>query len=99
MYFVRTFKAGGDHDPRQKIWAEFECTCCREKNHIDVTTMMHTFDFKRERVCPKCKKTSPEDYKKNLQKEIERLTETKQNIDIQIEEMISKLNSLENKKA
>jgi len=94
MYFVRTYKSGGaDHDPRQKTWAEFHCSICGNDHNIDVTSTYKTFDFQRERVCPHCKQLNSEDRKKNIQAEIDKLTEDKRKIDIKIKQLIKELES------
>ena len=99
MYFNRTYKGGGaDHDPRQKHWAEFICSSCGNVEDIDITGRSSEFDFNRVRKCPKCKALNPDDYKKNLESEIEKLSIAKNNIDIQIEECIRKIQELEDNK-
>jgi DNA replicative helicase MCM subunit Mcm2 (Cdc46/Mcm family) len=98
MKFVRTYKAcGSDHDPRQKKYAEFVCSSCGHIETFDVTAN-NTFDFVRERKCPKCKSFGDNDRIDNLKAEINRLTVTKNNIDVQIEKFEREIEELENKK-
>ena len=64
MHFIKLFGSGvdaKDRDVRNKIWAEYHCSLCGEDSDIDVTRVMETFDFTRERKCPYCKLVSAED--------------------------------------
>lgn len=98
MKFVRTYKSGGsDNDPRQKTWAEFACTVCGEKQDIDITRNA-SFDFTKERKCLKCGCTGEADRVFNLKKEVEKLTETKSKLEIQIASLCEEIENLENKK-
>jgi hypothetical protein len=97
MYFVRTFHGGGGpHDPRRKLWAEFQCDNCNNLAEIDITTN-NTFDFDRERVCPKCKTLGLNDAKKSLERERERLIRQRSLIDEKINEISFKLKVIDNK--
>lgn len=99
MYFKRRYKSGGeDYDPRQKHWAEFVCSNCDHIEDVDISGgKAATFDFSRERLCPKCNTYGPDDYKKNLMAEIDKLTAARKRIDIEIEECQRKINEVENK--
>ena len=98
MKYNRTYKSGGsDNDPRQKTWAEFICSECGEKHDIDITRNA-SFDFAKERKCPACGCVSHADRIFNLKAEINRLTVTKNNIDVQIEKFEREIEELENKK-
>jgi len=93
MYFVRTYKSGGeDWDPRQKIWAEFHCALCDEDSDIDVTRVMDTFQFDRERKCPHCGCLDADDREKNLKAQLEKLTHDKSKIEVEIEKIERELN-------
>ena len=88
MYFNRTYKGGGaDHDPRQKHWAEFICSSCGNVEDIDITGRSSEFDFNRVRKCPKCKALNLDDYKKNLESEIEKLSIAKKECIRKIQEL------------
>ncbi|MFW6272694.1 MAG: hypothetical protein ACOC2U_02805 [bacterium] len=93
MYFVRTYNAGGaEHDPRRKLWAEFHCSLCEENTDFDITTTKHTFQFDRERKCPHCGQINSEDKFKNLQAQLDKLTEQKSKIEIEIDRIERELN-------
>ena len=99
MYFTKLFGAGLDknrRDPRDKIWAEFHCALCGENSEIDVTGNRNTFQFHVERRCPKCGQLNADDKAKNLKVIIERLTQEKSKIEIQIQQMIDELNKTTN---
>ena len=93
MHFIRTFHSGGPTDVRSKDWAEFKCSVpgCGELVQIDITGREHSFDFDRERICPHCHKTHPEDALESIKAEIDRLTTSRSRIDIQIEELTHKM--------
>lgn len=92
MYFVRTYKSGApDYDPRQKEWAEFHCDVCGEDSDLEVTNRTSQFDFKRERMCPHCKQTNPEDRIKNIEAQINKLTKERKRIEVEIESLIKSL--------
>jgi len=94
MRFKKLFGSGLDkdrRDPRDKIWAEFECTICNNNTDIDVTSTMKTFQFERERKCPHCGNTNPEDKITNLKYQLEKLTEDKSRINIEIERITREL--------
>jgi rubredoxin len=99
MFFKRKYKSGGaDYDPRQRVWAEFVCSNCGHIEDIDISGGKEaTFIFDQERLCPKCHTYNSDDYKKNLQAEIEKLTLSKRNIEVQIEECIRKMDESESK--
>lgn len=95
MYYLRTFKSGegvGKSDPREKKWAEFKCACCDNLHQIDITRIKD-FDFGIERKCPHCGKLNPDDRKKSIQAEIDKLTEERRRIDVMIEQKIKELDS------
>lgn len=95
MYFVRTYKSGGaDYDPRQQIFAEFECSVCGEKTDVNVTTNK-TFDYSRIRKCPHCKSFDETDQLNSLKKEVELLIEQRENINKKIFELNNKIESFE----
>jgi hypothetical protein len=95
MYHIRTYKGGGaDHDPRQKIWAEFKCGICGHVEDVDITGRQHTFQFNVSRLCPKCKCHDKNDRLIAIKKEIEELTSTKDNIEVTIEELTKELEKL-----
>jgi len=94
MYFNRFYGSGygsNTYDPRGKVWAEYICTVCGHTHDMDVTSTWHSTFQKRERVCPVCKCMSPEDKIKNLEKELELLTEEKSSIDIKIEHLLREI--------
>jgi hypothetical protein len=96
MYFNRLFGSGLDSkspDPREKVWAEYMCSFCGNTTEIDVTGRRNTFDFQRERRCPKCHQLSSEDKVINLKSQIEKLTSDKSHIEIQIQQLIEELNN------
>ncbi len=94
MYFLRTYKAGGgDHDPRQIIWAEFQCHC-GEKTDFNITTNK-TFDFQRIRKCPVCKSFGEDDFINSLRIERLRLFEEREKINVKIFEIDKKIESFE----
>lgn len=73
MYYVRTFKGGGqDYDPRQKRFAEYLCDVCGKIECFDITTNA-TFNFTKARKCPKCGSLGEEDYKRNIQQQIDKI--------------------------
>lgn len=97
MHFVRTFGSGLTHayDPRNKIWAEFHCSLCGKNSEIDVTRVMNTFQFDRERRCPHCKHISSEDKAINLRAQLDKLTVDKSRIEVEIEKIERELNELQ----
>lgn len=98
MKFVRTYKSGGgDNDPRQKTWAEFQCSECGEKHDIDITRNA-SFDFAKERKCPACGCVSHADRIFNLKAEVEKLTVTKSKLEVQIASLCEEIESLEGEK-
>lgn len=69
MYYVRTFKSGGgDHDPRQKRWAEYRCHCGHE-HQVDITRNKK-FDETVDILCPSCKTMSLDDDINKIEMEI-----------------------------
>jgi formiminotetrahydrofolate cyclodeaminase len=92
MKFVKFFKNGAaDYDPRQKTFAEFTCENCNHVLDIDVTGFSKSFNISKPRACPNCKCINASDYVSNLQKEIEKLTEQKNEIQIRIDNMIKEI--------
>jgi hypothetical protein len=87
MIYKKTFKNSFDYDPRQKTFAVFSCNICGNEEDFDITGN-RTFDFLRERLCPKCKCFGGSDYISNLNARIKVLTESKKKIDIEIELLI-----------
>jgi hypothetical protein len=95
MYHTRTFKGGAaDHDPRQLTWAVFHCDVCGEDNEINITGRQGTFQFHVARKCPHCNSFGKEDKIISLKKEIEKLTENKTSIGVEIERLEKELKSL-----
>ena len=97
MYFVRLFGSGLNSktsDPREKVWAEFHCSLCGEDTEIDVTGRRDTFQFDRERRCPKCGQIDAEDKALNLKAQIDKLVSDKSRIEIQIEKLINELEKI-----
>lgn len=95
MKFIRKFGSGVNTksaDPRDKIWAEFKCDLCNESTDIDITNVIQTFQFHVERRCPNCKQINVEDRKQNLQHQIDKLTQDKSKIEIEIQTLIDELN-------
>ena len=94
MYFVRLYGAGLNprrSDPLDKIWAEFKCSLCGSISDVDVTFTRHSFDFARERQCPKCHMTCSEDRQRNLESQIDKLTVDKSRIEVEIERLTKQL--------
>lgn len=99
MYFTRKFGAGLDktsRDPRDKIFAEFKCGLCGQTSEIDISSTFATFDFNRERKCPKCGQINSEDKAINLQAQISKLTVDKSRIEIEIEKLTEELQEVLN---
>lgn len=97
MKFVRLYGSGLDknrRDVRDKIWAEFHCSLCGKNHDIDVTNTMNTFQFDRERKCPSCGNIDINDKENNLKLSIEKLTQEKSRIEIQIQQLINELNNI-----
>lgn len=93
MYYVRKYKSGGgDYDPRQRIWAVFHCAACDTDNDIDITRVLQTFQFDRDRKCPQCGCVCPEDKTKNLQAQLNKLLSDKSKIEIEIDKIERELN-------
>jgi hypothetical protein len=93
MYFVKTYKSGGeDYDPRQRTWALFKCGLCNKDNVIDITRIKDTFDFSCERRCEKCGMINSEDKILNMKAQLNKLTVEKSRIQIQIEQIERELN-------
>ena len=99
MYFVRKFGSGVNPqraaDPRNKIWAEFHCNICGEDSERDITSTYHTFDYSRERKCPRCGMLDASDKKTNLKTQLKKLTSDKSRIEIEIEKVERELNNIE----
>jgi len=96
MYFVRMYKNGcGNYDPRQRTWAVYHCSVCGEDTDIDVTRVMSTFQFDRDRKCPYCGCVSPDDKEKNLKAQLNKLTTQKSRIQIEIDKIERELNEIE----
>jgi len=99
MYFKRLFGSGvnpiNKAEPRNKIWAEFHCNICGEDSEIDVTRSMNTFDFKRERSCPHCGMVDSSDRESNLKAMLDKLTASKNKIEIEIEQIERELNEVQ----
>ena len=73
MYYVKTFSGGGAHyDPRRRTYAEYQCDVCNHIECFDITTNS-TFNYTKSRSCPKCGSHGKEDYKKNIQSQIEKI--------------------------
>lgn len=101
MYFVRLFGSGLNSktsDPREKVWAEFHCSLCGEDTEIDVTGRRDTFQFDRERRCPKCGQIDAEDKSLNLKAQLDKLTSDKNRIQIEIDKIERELNEMLNSK-
>ena len=101
MYYVRLFGSGLDtdrFDPRDKIFAEFKCALCGGISEIDVTTTRHSFDYARERKCPKCGLVSVADKEQNLKATLEKLTTEQSRIQVQIEKTIRELDEIKTSK-
>jgi DNA-directed RNA polymerase subunit RPC12/RpoP len=99
MFYVKLFGSGLDQshrDPRNKIWAEYKCALCGKTSDIDVTRVMDTFDFDRDRRCTHCGQIDIVDKKINLKSQLEKLTVEKSRIEIQIERVIRELNEIVN---
>lgn len=97
MYFTRMFGSALNttrRDPRDKIFAEFKCALCGETSEIDITTTQHTFDFERERRCKHCGQIDANDKALNLKAQLEKLTDDKSRIEVQIEKVIRELDEL-----
>jgi predicted RNA-binding Zn-ribbon protein involved in translation (DUF1610 family) len=95
MHHVRTFSGGAAiHDPRRKTYAVFHCDVCGEDEEVDITGRQDTFQFNTPRLCPHCKSMGKDDEVVSIKKEIEELTRTKNNIDIQLEQLTTKLEEL-----
>ena len=94
MKFVRLYGAGLNprrSDPLDKIWAEFKCSLCEKTSDVDVTSTRHSFDFARERQCPKCHMIDANDRLTNLESQIEKLTVDKSRIEVEIERLTKQL--------
>lgn len=98
MYHVRTYKGGAaSYDPRQITWAVFHCDVCGEKEEMNITGRESTFQFHVARRCPHCKSIGKDDRIILVRKEIEKLTETRNTIDVTIEKLTAELESLQEK--
>lgn len=89
-------------DPRCKLWAEFHCDLCDKNSWVDVTSRRASFDFERERRCSHCGQISSVDRELNLKANIDRLTQEKNRIQVQIDTLINELGEvkeLSNEKA
>lgn len=95
MRFVKIFEGGGaTYDPRRNRYAEFECDVCGCIEDV-VITNNPGFNTSKPRRCPDCGQMCESDYKNNLRKEIEQLTENVAKIQIEISEKTRKLKELE----
>lgn len=81
-------------DARDRVFAEFKCNICEKTTEIDVTGRRSTFDFGRERKCPQCGLTNPQDKEQNLKAMLDKLMEDKSGIEIQIDKIERELNEL-----
>jgi len=100
MYFVKKFGSALNttrRDPRDKLWAEFKCDVCGHVHNIDVSTTFHTFNFDAVRSCPKCHSLGTDDRLKNIQTQVEQLTEKKSEIQIKIDQLCREAEELERK--
>jgi hypothetical protein len=95
MVFVRRTGDSNLNDPRQKRWAIFKCQGCGHEENYDVT-FKHDFDYDTPRQCPQCKTVSQSDYIKALKAKINRLTEQKSLIEIEIDQLIREAEQKEN---
>jgi glutaredoxin len=99
MFYLRLFGSGLDNsrsDPRDKVWAEYQCSLCGMKSEIDVTSIRHNFDFEKERQCPHCRMIDSADKEKNLKAKLEKLTIDKSRIEVQIEQLIREIDEMKN---
>ena len=97
MYFLREYGAGLEanrRNPLDKIWAEFKCSLCDSISEIDISMTRATFDFDRERRCPKCGQIDANDKAQNLKATLDRLTVEKSRIEVQIDQCERELNEV-----
>ncbi len=90
MYYLRTWKNGVDHDPRQRTFVEYHCDACNKNHDVDITGNFK-YDKTRIRKCPHCRAFGKDDKKQSLKLELEELTEQRSVIEIKIEKLISEL--------
>jgi len=90
MYLFRKTGNSNSYDPRDNKWAVYKCDNCNHEEYINVTYNF-TFDYDSPRMCPQCKTISQQDYIEALKTKINKLTEEKSKINIQIETLISEL--------
>lgn len=95
MYFTKMFGSALDpnrRDPRDKLFAEFKCSLCNATTDLDITSTRHTFDFARERRCPKCGHINASDRAVNLKAQMTKLLSDKSRIEVEIEKIERELN-------
>jgi len=81
------------YDPRSKKYAEYKCDVCNHIECFDIT-FNPTFNFTKSRRCPKCLSLGTDDYKKNIQQQIETIIldiEEKQKKKAELEKELQKL--------
>ncbi len=94
MYYLRTFTGGGaEYDPRCKKYAEYKCDVCNHLECFDITSNP-TFNFTKTRKCPKCNSIGIEDYKKNIQLQIEKIISDIESAQKKKEELEKELSNL-----
>lgn len=90
MFYMKDWYSGPKYDPRTKHWVEYKCPCCNNLHQVDITRK-NGYDMSKEIKCPHCGKLNANDSIEGLKKEIDRLTENRRAIDIQIEELERKI--------
>jgi hypothetical protein len=101
MYFKRFYGSGlgaeGSYDPRGKVWAEYICAVCGHVQDEDVSRTWNTTFQTRDRLCPVCRSMSSEDKVINLRAELDKLTENKSRIEVEIEKIEREISEFEAK--
>lgn len=93
MRLIRKTGFSDTTDPRQQKYAVYSCDGCKHTEYYNVTYNFK-FDYGPKR-CPKCGSISSEEYLESIKQKINSLTEEKSRIEIQIEKLITELETKE----
>lgn len=92
MKFERTYTTGFGNDPRNKVFAVFNCEVCGKRDDVEVRPLT-TFS-KDDRRCPKCGALGHTDLKLRLQSELASLEQQEAGIQKRREEILAELSRI-----